>query len=287
MRWPPVHLTPPLFASALLAPPLFVPALAAALALAAGCDAGKTKQLGANHLAPSCEVVPGAPPAGTASFYKKYLDGNGIPVQSSAAVSDAALQAACTIVVRMLNKRDDVRQVMIGQQMRVAVIGENEVTTDVPEYANLNQMFPQQDWDRLRGVGATLLIPVSSVGAENLLCLAGDFFDGEQILVQTFATAVLLGMEEADSTFDSRLRDAYDAAISAGLWRNTYAAANTIEYYAAGGVQTWFESVPDLTQADGTHNEINTRAELRAYDPTLAALVGETMPDDSWRPKCP
>ena len=45
----------------------------------------------------------------------------------------AALQAACTIVVRMLSKRDDVRQVMIGQQMRVAVIGENEVTTEVPE----------------------------------------------------------------------------------------------------------------------------------------------------------
>ena len=158
-------------------------------------------------------MAPGAPPAGTPSFYKKYLDGNGIPVQSSAAVADAALQAACTIVVRMLNKRDDVRQVMSGQQMRVAVIGENEVTTQVPEYANLNQMFPQQDWDRLRGVGATLLIPVSSVGEENLLCLAGDFFDGEQILVQTFATAVLLGVEEADSTFDSRLRDAYDAAI--------------------------------------------------------------------------
>ena len=35
------------------------------------------------------------------------------------------------------------------------------------------------------------------------------------------------------------------------------------------------------------HNEINTRAELRAYDPTLAALVAETMPDDAWRPKCP
>ena len=104
--------------------------------------------------------------------------------------------------------------------------------------------------------------------------------------MQTFATAVLLGVDDADSTFDSRLRDAYDAAMSAGLWRNTYAAANTIEYYA-DGVQVWFEAVPDLTQADGTHNEINTRAELRAYDPTLAALVGETMPDDSWRPRCP
>jgi hypothetical protein len=147
-------------------------------------------------------------------------------------------------------------------------------------------MFPGQEWDRLRGVGATLQIPVSSVGEENLFCLSDDIFAGEQILVQTFATAVLLGAEEADSTFDGRVRDAYNAAIDAGLWRSTYAGANPIEYYA-GGVQIWFEAVPDLTQPDGNHNEINTRAELRAYDPALAALVEETMPDDSWRPKCP
>ena len=163
-------------------------------------------------------MVPGAPPAGTASFYKKYLDGNGIPVQSSAAVSDAALQAACTIVVRMLNKRDDVRQVMIGQQMRVAVIGENEVTTDVPEYANLNQMFPQQDWDRLRGV-AHLADPGQLRRRREPSLPRGRLLRRRADPGQTFATAVLLGMEEADSTFDSRLRDAYDAAISAGLWR--------------------------------------------------------------------
>src|SRR5512138_1522946 len=144
--------TRPLFAAA---------ALAGALAIAAGCDAGKTKELGANHLAPTCEVAPTAPPSGTPAFYEKYLDGTGIPVMSSGAVSDSALRAACTIVVRMLSARDDVRQAMIGQKMHVAVIGEGEVTTQVPEYANLNQMFPGQDWDRLRGVGATLLIPVS------------------------------------------------------------------------------------------------------------------------------
>jgi len=276
MRRPPTDMPPPLFAAG----------LAAALAFAAGCDAGKTKELGANHLAPSCEMTPMAPPSGTAAFYEKYLDGTGIPVMSSSAVSDAALRAACTIVVRMLSAREDIRQAMIGQKMRVAVLGEDEVTTQVPEYANLYQMFPGQEWDRLRGVGATLQIPVSSVGEENLLCLSDDIFAGEQILVQTFATAVLLGAEEADSTFDGRVRDAYNAAIDAGLWRSTYAGANPIEYYA-GGVQIWFEAVPDLTQPDGNHNEINTRAELRAYDPALAALVEETMPDDSWRPKCP
>src|SRR6185295_2759890 len=179
---------------------------------------------------------PVAPPAslGVSSFYGKYLDGDGIPVLSSPAVSDQAVVSACLIVTHMLVKRDDVQMAMINQGMTVAVIGVNEVTTQIPEYRNLNAMFPNQNWDRLRGVGATIMIPVSSVGEENLLCLPSDTFAGEQLLVQTFATAVLLGVEDADSTFESRLNAAFQAATSTGLWRDTYAAVNEIEYYAEG-----------------------------------------------------
>jgi len=170
--------------------------------------------------------------------------------------------------------------------MTVAVIGVNEVTTQIPEYRNLNAMFPNQNWDRLRGVGATIMIPVSSVGEENLLCLQNDTFAGEQLLVQTFATAVLLGVEDADSTFESRLNAAFQAATSTGLWRDTYAAVNEIEYYAEG-VQSWFDANHYVAQPDGNNGPISTRGELKAYDPSLATLISETMRDDAWRPSCP
>jgi len=164
-----------------------------AVAAAAGCDAGTIKLIGADF----CTMSPTAPPAelGYDAFYEKYLDGDGIPVLSSGAVDDAAVVSACQIVVHMVGFRNDIRTAMVRQNMSVAVIGRDEVTTDIPEYRNLNSMFPQQDWNRLRGVGATLMIPVSSVGEENLLCLAGDFFAGEKLLVQTFASshAVPLG----------------------------------------------------------------------------------------------
>jgi hypothetical protein len=262
--------------------------VAVAVTGAAGCDAGKTKQLGGDYPAALCSVAPVVPPAsvGVSSFYRKYLDGGGIPVLASAEVSNTALSNACVTVVRMLSARDDVRQKMIEQTMRVAILGVEEVTTAIPEYRDLYQMFPGQEWDRLRGVGATLLIPVSSVGEENLLCLSNDIFKGERLLVQTFATAVLLGLEAVDSTFDSRLQAAYDAAISAGLWRDTYASANPIEYYAEG-VQSWFDANLEVSPPDGNNGPINTRAELRDYDPDLTALIEESMPDDSWRPKCP
>jgi hypothetical protein len=258
----------------------------ACAAVLGGCDAGTIKQIGTNHPATSCLTAPAAPPAGFDGFYDKYLDARGVPVLSSAAVSDIALASACSIASQMLAERDDVRLAMIDRNMRIAILGRNEVTTQIPEYRNLDTMFPQQDWDRLRGVGATIQIPVASVGEENLLCLTNDIFAGEQILVQTFATAVLLGLEDVDDTYEPRLRDAYDAAIAAGLWRNTYSSANPIEYYAEG-VQSWFDANLEVSPPDGTNGEINTRVELRSYDPTLADLIAESMLDDAWRPSCP
>jgi hypothetical protein len=208
-------------------------------------------------------------------------------VLASSAVDDKALVAACEIVKHMVRMRKDVRDAMMQQHQSVAIIGVGEVTTDIPEYSMLYKMYPNSsDWDRLRGVGATTIIPVSSVGEENMLCLPNDPFAGERLLVQTFATAVKLGVEQADNTFKSRIRAAFDAATSAGLWRNTYAGANDIEYYAEG-VQSWFDANPDVAQTDGTNGPINTRGELKVYDPALASLIAETMPDDSWLPTCP
>jgi hypothetical protein len=259
-------------------------ALMPVLVAGTGCDAGTTKLLGSDYC--SVPVMEPPPSLGVDSFYAKYLDGAGIPVLASSAVDDRALVGACQIVLHMVRSRKDVRDAMVRQDQSVAIIGVNEVTTDIPEYRNLYQIFPGQDWDRLRGVGATLMIPVSSVGEENMLCLANDPFVGERLLVQTFATAVLLGVEDVDNTFKSRIRAAYDAATSAGLWRNTYAAENEIEYYAEG-VQSWFDANPEVAQPDGNNGPINTRGELKVYDPALASLIAETMPDDTWLPTCP
>jgi hypothetical protein len=261
----------------------------AALAVAvwlSGCDAGSTKMIGADYPTPSCDVV-AAPPAGFDSFYQRYRDANGIPVLASAAVEEAAVTAACAVVVRMLSARDDVRQTMIGQQMRVAVIDLTEVTTDLPAYRNLYDYYPdEEDWDALRGVGATLPIPVSSAGEENLLCMTGDPNAGENVLIHTFATAVLLGLEAADSTFEARVQAARTSAVAAGLWQDTIAARDKMQYFAEG-VEDWFDTSPDVSPPNGVHNDINTREELYAYDPTLASLVAEAMPNDDWRPRCP
>jgi hypothetical protein len=267
------------------------PALVAALAVAAaallGCGWSGNRVIGADNPAATCEVTPGAPPASVTSdpFYGKYLDATGVPVLGSAKVQDAALVKACIIVVRMLSKRDDVRQAMVAARMRAAVLARDEVTTDIPEYRDLYSAFPGTDWNTFRGLGATTVRPVSSTGEENLLCAADDAYHGENVLVQTLASGLRIAIDAVDSTFESDLDATYRNAMAMGLWERTY-ARTTQGFYFTEGVQDWFDANGQASPANGQTNYVNTRAELVVYDPMLAALVGQFLPDDSWRARC-
>lgn len=252
-----------------------------------GCT-GQTQYIGADQPAAGCNATPAPPPAGLGldPFYVKYLDATGIPVLGSQQPADAALSQACIIVVRMLAHHDMLRQALIADNMRVAVIARDEVTTDIPEYGDLYTAFPNTDWDTVRGAGATLARPVTSAGEENLLCDGGDPYRGENVLVQVFASAIHLGASAIDSNFDGTLSSDYQSAMAAGLWANTYADMNAGAYFAEG-VQDWFDANAQATPPNGVQNAVNTRAELQSYDPTLAALVGSYLPSDDWRAVCP
>jgi len=219
-----------------------------------------------------------------ASFYKKYLDADGLPILSSEKVPDTALRQAKDIVTRMLVMRPDVRKAIVERKIRVAIMAKSEVTTDIPEHSDLNRVFPGTDWNkRCRGVGATLARPVCSGAEENLLGLPEDRYRGESILLHEFAHTIHeIGMAGVDAAFGPAVEKAYGDAIAKGLWKKTYAGTNAKEYWAEG-VQSWFDANLESTPANGIHNEINTREELKKYDPALAALIAQVFPDDAWR----
>lgn len=226
------------------------------------------------------------PPFRLDNFYQRYCDANGIPVLGSIILRDEALIAAQERITRMSTELDAViLNNMIRLNTRIAIMAQTEVTTDIPEHADLPTFFPDVDWDtRARGLGATPERPASSGAEENLLCLTGDVFAGEDILVHEYAHTIhIMGLRQLDSSFDQRLNSAFNSAREAGLWENTFAGTNALEYWAEG-VQTWF-NVNQEPQF-GIHNEINTRAELQDYDPALHDLIAEFMPED-YQPACP
>ena len=52
-------------------------------------------------------------------------------------------------------------------------------------------------------------------------------------------------------------------------------------------MQDWFDANLKATPANGIHNEIGTRVDLKKYDPALAALLEKVFGNDEWRWKAP
>ena len=217
-----------------------------------------------------------------APFYKKHVSVNGFPILSSERVSDYALLEAAYLIDRMVNKRPDILRAMIQSRTRFVIMGVHEMTTQVPEHSDLE---PTKFWDRrARGLGATPERPAVSCGEENLLALAGDPYFSENILIHEFAHAMHhMGLDRVDPTFDDRLDVVYEAAMKKGLWKTKYASNNRAEYWAEG-VQSWFDT---NRPPDHDHNHVDTRAELKEYDPGLANMVKEIFGDHPWKYRHP
>lgn len=123
-------------------------------------------------------------------------------------------------------------------------------------------------------MGGSTRDPFCSCAEENLLAYPGDPYSTECILIHEIAHNIhLRGMVNIDPTFDKRLKTAYQAAMEAGLWKSKYASVNHHEYFAEG-VQSWFDN---NREHDHDHNHVNTREELKEYDPRLASLCEEVF----------
>jgi len=170
------------------------------------------------------------------------------------------------------------------------VVGVKEGITDLPEYGWLR---PKEFWNkRSRGFGGGYGKVHTSVGEENLLCLPDDLYEEECIFIHEFAHTIheTLNLSDKDRKFDKKLKETYEKALKKGLWRcpykDMYAAVNYREYWAEG-VQSWFDA---NNENNFKHNHVNTREELKAYDPNLARLIDETFrltDKTDWRYKPP
>lgn len=222
---------------------------------------------------------------GVPSFYTQHASAGGLPIVASSRVNPYALKEAVYVVDSMLAKRPDVRAAMIKSGSRLCIIAHNEFTTDLPEWEWLASEpvsgftgISARDYRdaRARGMGGSETDPFCSCAEENLLAYQGDPYQAENILIHELAHNIhLRGMNNVDRTFDVRLMAAYDAAIAQGLWKGKYPSVNHHEYFAEG-VQSWFD---DNRENDHDHNHVNTRAELKEYDPRLAALCYEVFGD--------
>lgn len=212
------------------------------------------------------------------SFYQKYIETEGLYATSSGKVSDEALLKACDIISLMLAKRPDVKAHMVKKGCHVMIIGKDEETCDLPEFAhicNCEDSIKYWNW-RARGFGGAPEDEFSSsCGEENLLALPQDKYVGENILIHEFAHLIhTVGIVGVEPDFNERLEALRQNAIRKGLWEKTYAVSNKEEYFAEC-VQSFFNCNRYAEPANGVHNWVNRRTKLKTYDPDMYRLLQE------------
>jgi hypothetical protein len=234
-------------------------------------------------------ISPPPPTLKLAPFYTRFVDAGGIPIVSSAQVPDAALSAARDIARGMLQHRPDLRAALVRDGYRIAIMGEDEGTLDLPEQAHwtrpsindprltrcerihyaerIGSLTDREYWDRrARGMAGLL----TSGAAEDLLGRRTSRYYGETIFIHEFSHDILAAAQQADPALYAELEQAYAAAVAKGLWKDEYAATNADEYWAEG-TQFWFDS--NRLAVFGGRRILN-HTDLAAYDPRLYAALG-------------
>lgn len=215
---------------------------------------------------PTCDVTSPPPEVDLDALYTRYLNCSGIAVVATDGVDDQALLVADETIEFMLVGNEAYREQMIASGQYYILRGDDVTIADLPE--------PFVYLDENQGASDELLRASTSRGNQ-LLCKPGDpHFFGSNLFVHEFAHQIHFAGIGLTSAGGDQIRATYDAVRAAGLWDNTYAGSNYIEYFAEL-TEEWFEvgRPRGPVDGDGFSNHVYSRAELLAYDPDGHALV--------------
>ncbi|KAA3635841.1 MAG: hypothetical protein DWP92_10380 [Armatimonadetes bacterium] len=223
--------------------------------------------------------------------YTQGCDVAGFEILAAEEVDEEAVSQLSDRIFNMLLARPDLRDALVLAGVNARVIGMDQALPNLPEFEELYELYPGTDWHRAaRSFPGTDVIPLVAGAEENLLCLDDDRYAGEDPFLRDFALAIRrFGMYAVDPAMNARIEQSYGAAIAQGLWVNTLAEINSDEYWAEG-TQSYFDvnlEEPDDRPPNSSHNHVDTRDELREYDPRLYDIAHAVYGDTDWRPTCP
>jgi len=210
------------------------------------------------------------------AFYTRYASADGTPIVATDKPVDESISRACRVVLDLSSEHPMARERMRSDHIYFIMMAKTEKTVQTPEYRSRGDLDA-----RARGFGNN----PGLCAEENVMCEGrpADRWGGESICVHEYSHVMHLYVwNRVAPMFDQKVNAAYTNAVrTMRLYGNTYAASNAVEYFAEG-VQNWYNTnlqSPRGEAGDGVHNHINTRAELKEYDPMLYDLLATVLPD--------
>jgi hypothetical protein len=206
-------------------------------------------------------------------FYTRYASADGTPIVATDNPVDESITRACRVVLDLSSKHPMARERMRTDHVYFIMMAAVEKTVDTPEYRSRGDLD-----QRARGFGNN----PGLCAEENVMCdTTTDRWRGESICVHEYSHVMHLYVwNRVEPMFNEKVTAAYNNAVrTMGLYSNTYAASNAVEYFAEG-VQDWYNTnLESRESGNGVHNHINTRTELQDYDPMLYDLLATVLPD--------
>jgi len=242
------------------------------------------------NMAEMCNIPPISPDAVTApspkfsesGFYTKSINADGIIVRGSRLTRTSSLNAPATIVKHMLSKRADIKAALILKDATVSMVARDQETSELPTWEDRKLTYStqiQSDGTKLfrQGDGPRGFANTSSVVGEEYAL--GEYISDKSLTQTTmtheFTHSIHFGIEVADPNLFARIKKGYDSAMTKGLWKGVYSSVNEYEWFAMGG-QVWFQTGP--AQPSAGAKPLETRAELKAYDPELHDILALVFP---------
>ncbi|WP_397334059.1 hypothetical protein [Paenibacillus macerans] len=234
--------------------------------------------------------VQGGPPAELRAFRVKHFEpfyarftrtSSGILIKSSARVDLAVHEMASEMIDIMLSQRSEIAQKLAEYGASLAIYGLQEDAYDIPEHRGGVDFLKYT----VEGFGGMPSIPVTSVSEKNIRRYwEGPYqtkYKNESILAHEFGHAIhLIGVNNLeDQSLARQFNDAYEHAVANKLWPDTYAISNYEEYFATL-TAIWFNVMAESKDGtwDGVRGPVNTREELKAYDPVGYAFFESIYP---------
>jgi hypothetical protein len=219
-------------------------------------------------------------------YYTKFTWAREFVVVGSNKVSDEALLKANDTIRKMFAYRHDILKVLINSDTKLVVLGKDEKLGDLPEFKGASS-GRSADWTAEKKI---IVVPEEKVLNPG----------GRSVVIEAFAKALYLAtsdrpvdpdfdkqrqkqqyelrVKRMDVEFDQKLQAVYGTAISKGLYKDTPAGRDKVEYLTTG-ILAYFDAI-------GPGGPVTNRESLQKYDPDLFALVEETMAykeHEDWR----
>ncbi len=220
-------------------------------------------------------------------YTQKVETVSGITIKGDDTVKYSSLElAAKEVEVELAKPGTGIAETMKRWGCSLAVYSPRENVYMIPEhrYGFRTSMYDLEGYGGNKWNGC-----VSSIAEANITRTRGaadpyqnTMYPNENVLIHEFGHCIKsIGLEEnADQSLADEYFAVYENAVETGLWPNTYAISNSDEFFATM-CAIWFNNMDDVSGwTDGTRSPLNTREEMKEYDPLTYAFFEKILPSD-------